>query len=39
LKDLKVEKFEFESLRDFLIELKRKFGEKYNKSTKVAELK
>ena len=39
MKDLKVEKFEFESLRDFLTELKRKLGEKYNKSTKVAELK
>jgi len=39
LENLESENLKFLSVEDFLVELKRKFGEGYNKSAKVAELK
>jgi len=36
---LEVEKIEFVTTREFLEELKKKFGEKDNKSAKIAKLK
>ena len=39
LKDLELEKVEFESAEEFLLELKKKFGEEDEKLVKVVELK
>ena len=39
LEDLEVEEIEFVTTREFLEELKKKFGEEDNKSAKIAKLK